>query len=109
MEKGKLTVVTVILEDREDGGLRVSSKALPGLTLSGPDRGHVWECIAPAIKLLLERRGLHPVHIEAAEPFEDIMARTSPREVDMHVSEHSSEAEPRHVHEGQFVVQLAAA
>ena len=63
-----LTIVTVTMEDRGDGGLRVYSDDLPGLILSGADRTAVASKIAPAIQALFEHKGFSSVTVRAAQP-----------------------------------------
>lgn len=89
----QLAVVSVAIEDRGDGGLRVSSEVLPGLILSGQDKKAVWEAIAPAIKAIFERKG-KSVTVYPSRPFTDVMRLPSPRTVDMQV------------HQEQFVIEL---
>lgn len=81
----RVTVVNVTLEDRPDGGLRVSSENLPGLILSGPDRAAVVDCIIPAIEELFARRGRDVMQVRPAEPIEDVLEAPSPRDVEVHV------------------------
>jgi|SRR5579862_3013593 len=90
----RVAVVTVTLEDRPDGGLRVYSEVLPGLILSGPDRHAVGEAIAPAIQALFEHQGYQIVGVFPNQPIPEVMKTPSPRTVDMHV------------HEEQFVVEF---
>jgi hypothetical protein len=97
MNRQEYVVVTVTLEDREDGGLRVYSKDLPGLILSGPDKKEICDLIAPAIKGLLEYKGVHTISVHATRALEDILKHDSPRDVDIHVQQE------------QFVVELATA
>jgi len=52
--------ITIVLEDREDGGLRVWSDDLPGLVLSGRDRLKVGSDIVPAVDALVEYRRSRP-------------------------------------------------
>ncbi len=59
----QLTIVTVTLTDREDGGLRVYSDDLPGLILSGSDRHEVVRKIVPAIQALFEYKGFKQVTV----------------------------------------------
>jgi len=92
-----LTIVSVTLEDREDGGLRVYSDELPGLILSGSDRNLVGSRIAPAIQALFEYKGFSNVRVRPARPLNDVLQKVSPRNMDMHV------------HHEQFVVELEAA
>lgn len=40
------------IEEREDGGVRVSSPDWPGLLLSGSDHEKVMACILPAIRAI---------------------------------------------------------
>lgn len=91
-----LTIVTVTLEDREDGGLRVYSDDLPGLILSGPDRDSVSEKIAPAIQALFEYKGFRGVIVRAAQPLNAVLKKASPRDVALHVHQ-------------QFVVEMPEA
>lgn len=46
--------VTLRLDYREDGGLRVSSPDMPGLILSGEDRDAVMRQVIPAIDAIRE-------------------------------------------------------
>jgi hypothetical protein len=93
----RLTVVTVTLADREDGGLRVHSDDLPGLILSGTDRTGVTEKIAPAIKALFEHKGFRVLAVRPARPITEVLRGESPRGMDMRV------------HHEQFVVELPEA
>lgn len=79
------SVVTVTLEDRADGGLRVRSEDLPGLILSGPDKHRVCDSIAPAIKALLEHKGIRVANVAPSQPIQDVIRQPSPRDLDMHV------------------------
>jgi hypothetical protein len=79
------SVVTVTLEDRNDGGLRVYSDDLPGLLLSGPDKQNVCERIAPAIQALFEHKGVRVANVIPSQPIPDVMRQPSPRDLDMHV------------------------
>ena len=93
----EMMVITVTLEDRPDGGLRVTSDILPGLILSGKNKHAICEAIAPAIRYLLEAQGLRIAAVHPSKTFAEVMRQPSPRNVDMHVQ-----------HE-QFVVELEAA
>lgn len=53
--------VTLKLEYREDGGLRVSSPDMRGLILSGEDKHAVMESIVPAIEAIRFHNGTAPV------------------------------------------------
>lgn len=79
------SVVTVTLEDRADGGLRVLSEDLPGLILSGPDKNKVCDSIAPAIKALLEHKGIRVASVSPSQPIKDVIRQPSPRDLDMHI------------------------
>src|SRR5580704_15139118 len=92
-----LTVVTVTLEDRGDGGLRVYSDDLPGLILSGSNRESVADKIAPAIQALFAHKGCRGVIVRAAQPLSAVLQKASPRDMDVHV------------HHEQFVVELPEA
>ena len=89
----QLTIVSVTLEDRTDGGVRVSSRDLPNLILSGQNRNAVCEAIAPAIQGILERKGFKIASVKAGRPFSEVFKDPSPREINMHIQ--------------QFVVELA--
>ena len=52
--------ITILLEPRDDGGLRVSSNDERGLILSGPDPEKVMECVLPALAALKKYRADHP-------------------------------------------------
>lgn len=89
-------VVGVTIEERADGGIRVSSRDLRGLHLSGADRDHVWCMIAPAITSLLERNhGFKVASVRPSKTPEEAF-QALPHVVDMHV-------------ERQFVIELEAA
>lgn len=45
--------ITVILEDRDDGGLRAYSPEVPGFVLSHPNREAVLADIWPALEMIL--------------------------------------------------------
>ena len=77
--------VVVSLEDRADGGLRVSSQDLPGLILSGSDADKVCNNIAPAIKALLEYKGVSVKSVIPGQPIQEVLKEPSPRDLDMHV------------------------
>jgi len=96
MTRQTLTVVTVTIEDREDNGLRVFSRDLPGLILSGSDRDQVCANIAVAIEALFKHRGL-AVTVHPTKSVDKLLELPSPRDLDMHVQ-----------HE-QFVVAMAEA
>jgi hypothetical protein len=80
-----ITVLTVTLEDREDGGLRVYSDDLPGLILSGPNKPAVFESIPQAIQVLFSHRGFEGVTVRHATPLAEVLKRESPRDMDVHV------------------------
>jgi hypothetical protein len=89
----QLTIVSVTLEDRADGGIRVSSRDLPNLMLSGTNKSSICAAIAPAIHAILERKGLKVESVKPGKPFSEVLKDPSPRELDMHIQ--------------QFVVELA--
>jgi len=89
----QLTIVSVTLEDRVDGGIRVSSRDLPNLLLSGLNKEAICAAISPAIHSILERKGLKIVSVKPGKPFPEVLKSPSPRELDMHIQ--------------QFVVELA--
>lgn len=82
------SVVTVTLEDRTDGGLRVHSEDLPGLILSGSNKRAVCERIAPAIRALLEHKGISVASVEPSQPINDVIRQPSPRDLAMRVQHH---------------------
>lgn len=59
--------VSVCIEPREDGGIRVWSEDLPELVLSHADRAAVFADIIPALTAILGERFGSPVEIEALE------------------------------------------
>jgi hypothetical protein len=89
----QLTIVSVTLEDRADGGIRVSSRDLPNLMLSGTNKNGICAAIAPAIQAILERKGFKVASVQPGKPFAEVLKDPSPRELDMHIQ--------------QFVVELA--
>ncbi len=91
----QLTIVSVTLEDRADGGIRVTSRDLPNLMLSGTKREAICAAIAPAIQAILERKGFKIVSVQPGRPFSEVLRDPSPRELSMHIQ--------------QFVVELAEA
>jgi len=97
------TILTVILEDDEAGGLFVSSDDLPGLVLSGKDKGAIATAIAPAIRALFEHRGFENVNVRHITPLDQVFKRESPRNLDVNV-QHSSHG----IKHEQFVVEAAA-
>jgi hypothetical protein len=94
-----LTVVTVTLADREDGGLRVFSDDLPGLILSGSDRTQVASAIIPSIEALFRHKGFGDVVVRPTKPVAEVLQSASPRDMDVHVQHEQK----------QFVVELDAA
>jgi len=94
----ELTIVTVTLADREDGGLRVYSDDLPGLILSGNTKQDVLAKTAPAIQALFEHKGIgRVISVRAAKPLSEVFKSASPRAMDLHI---------QHEH---FVVEVAEA
>lgn len=89
-----ITVVTVTLEDREDGGLQVHSDDLPGLILSGANRAKVAAAIIPAIEAIFMHKGFKNVIVRPARPIQEVLRSKSPRDMNVHV------------HHEQFVVEL---
>lgn len=79
-------VLTVTLLDREDGGLRVFSRDLPGLILSGPDRDAICNAIIPAMKAILTHKGIEADDIRPAVALPIVIQRPSPRDVDASVT-----------------------
>lgn len=97
----RLTVVTVTLTDREDGGLQVHSDDLPGLILSGPDRAQVAAAIIPAIQAIFKHKGMD-VTVRPTKPIGQVLQSKSPRAMDVHVQH-------EHVQREQFVIELPEA
>jgi hypothetical protein len=84
-------IVNITIEDREDGGLRVYSKELPGLILSGATKAKVLSAIEPAVRTLLAMKGQHVgdlqinAHLPTAERYRanvDRINRATDREID---------------------------
>lgn len=96
-------VIAVTIEDREDGGVRVSSRELIGLHLAGRDREAVWNMIPSAIKVLLERN--HGKKVESVRPSVTLeeAVKALPKDVHMHV------VQKPHVEQKSFVIELVAA
>lgn len=96
MRTGEMMRLTVTIEDREDGGLHVRSRDVPGLHLSGADKARVWSMVAPAVKALLEaNRGVRAKAVFLPEEVLD--APGGPREIKLHVQR-----------EADLLVELAA-
>ena len=100
MSQNNITVVNVDIADREDGGIRVSSKDLRGLLLSGDDKQKVISSIAPAIEAIFRHRGHGNVKVDMARPVSEIMDGGTPQDVDVCVNH-----EQIH-HFGQYVVAM---
>ena len=45
--------VTLQVTDREDGGIRVRSREMPGLLLGGSDHERIWSCVGFCVQRLL--------------------------------------------------------
>jgi len=56
MKKFEQPLLTVILQRREDGGLRVFSNEVPGLILSGQYPQKVLDDIKPALETIMGRK-----------------------------------------------------
>jgi hypothetical protein len=86
----RTALVRVTLEDSADGEFRVWSKDLLGLVLSGSsaERARVCSMIEPSIKALLEHRGFKVKSIIALDPIDEVLARPSPRDLDVRVHGH---------------------
>lgn len=72
-----VTTVRVILQDREDGGLRVRSDELVGLILSGPQKANVMAKIAPAIQAIFKAKGLD-VTVRPQRPLKELIDGPTP-------------------------------
>jgi hypothetical protein len=104
------TTVCVTLEDREDGGLRVSSTKLPGLILSGPDKAAVVAKIAPAIKAIFKAAKGLDVTVHPEKPIDEILDGKNPQTVDMDVqSDDTTGRTGAHIHHKLFVVEFRQA
>jgi len=97
----ELTIVTVTLEDRDDGGLRIFSDDLPGLIMSVKNRDGIEAKIVKAIEILFDYKGYKGVRVRSTIPIQSVMQQEGPHDVDMHV-QHERRQE-------QFVVELPAA
>jgi len=80
-----MTTVCVIIEDREDEGLRVFSDELPGLILSGHDRPAVMNKICPAIAALFKATKGLEVTVRPAKPLSEVLDGKNPQKLDMNV------------------------
>ena len=85
MTSDTLAIVTVTMEDREDGGLRTHSSDLPGLICSGPDKAHVIAQTRIAIKAIFEHLGRKVVDVRPAHYPIEALKLPSPRNVQMQV------------------------
>ena len=85
MSTSGFVTVTAKLADRPDGGVRVSSRDLPSLILSGRDKEQVIQDIPAAIKALLERGGLQSVKVHHSKTVAEIMNGKNPQDVDLNV------------------------
>lgn len=65
-----LIVIGVRVENREDGGIRVSSSDLPGLVLSGKERTKVLASIDPAARAILQKMGLQEFQLRIDAQFD---------------------------------------
>jgi hypothetical protein len=81
-----ITIIRVTIEDRPDGGINVTSKTLPGLILSGENRDRIIAMIEPAIKALLNHRGIEVISVKPYRPIETILGLPSPRDVEIAVA-----------------------
>lgn len=86
MQNQDVMVVSVTLDDRDDGGLRVYSADLPGLILSGSDKARVFSDIGPAIQAIFHHQGMD-VTVRSARPLSEVMKAEGSRNVDMHVQQ----------------------
>jgi hypothetical protein len=102
------TVVTVIIEDRADGGIRVYSEDLPSLSLSGSDKAKVFALIGQTIKRLFEMYGLKKVEVQPTRALAIVLALPSPREISVIINHlQSPVATPKN--EEKYVVKFAIA
>lgn len=89
-ETVKAMKIVVKLEDRQDGGLMLTSRDVPGLFLSGRDKAHVWSLLAPTVTgLLRANRGLNVRKVWGADTYPD---GENPRDYNLQV-EHDVEVE----------------
>lgn len=100
----QITVVNVVIHERDDGGVFVTSPDLIGLVLSGSNPSDVVACIEPAIEQLFKRSGYTNVTVRSTRSASHILAMPNPQDVDVcvnhDVSTHGG---------GQFVVELRMA
>jgi hypothetical protein len=68
--------VTVMIQRRPDGGLRVWSDDVPGLVLSHGDPEKALADIAPALEVILAEMLGRPVKAEAIHPLTSLARRT---------------------------------
>ena len=79
------STLTVKLSDREDGGVSVSCVDLPGLILSGANKGGVVAAIPTAVSGLLRFRGVDVVSVKHALSMAEILQGQNPQNLDMHI------------------------
>lgn len=71
--------ITVRLQERRDGGLRVWSDDLPELVLSNRDRQKVWDDLEPALNHILSARLGCEVRVDRLEPLQAVLrSNTAP-------------------------------
>lgn len=81
-ETSKTLIVTVQIEDRPDGGIRVTSEDVRGLLMSGGDRQHVWNLVGPTVAgLLRANEGLDVERVLYAAPSPE---SSGPQQVSLH-------------------------
>lgn len=100
MTLNNITVVNVDITEREDGGIRVSSRDLPGLLLSGDNKEAIISSIAGAIEAIFEHRGYMNIKVDMARPVNEIMNGGTPQDVDVCVNHEQIN------HFEQFVVAM---
>ena len=106
------SIITVTILHRPEGGIRVKSKDIAGLILSGENDEEVARSIAPSIHALLKAKGIPAISVEPDIPLADIVNGVRPN--DVAVSIHHFSQEPETVGKvgnlrRQFIVTLEAA
>lgn len=67
--------ISVVFEDRSDGGLRVYSDDVPGFVLSHPNADAVMADVEPALKVILSEMLGTPVTVRFVESHSNALGR----------------------------------
>ncbi len=75
MQGRGISIICIVTEDRDDGGLRIHSPDVPGLHLSGANRDAVMRDVIPAIKHLFKANNGVDVEVSPIQPSLDELFR----------------------------------